>query len=101
VCGFDRICDLTGDRHGVGQWKRALVQAIRQRRAFDQLEHERPDLQGNIALEPDIARAVHFAHAAYANGGDDLVGSQSNPWLERHGLTGILPDTDVTLIRYS
>src|SRR5215207_3362163 len=41
------------------------------------------DLQGHVAIEFGVARAIHLAHASGADGRDDLVGAESCSWGER------------------
>ena len=36
------------------------------------------DLDGDIAPDPRIARAIHFAHAACSEQGDDFIGPKTS-----------------------
>src|SRR5712692_6127038 len=45
------------------------------------------DLDGDHPVEPRVARFVHFAHAARANGRKDLVRAESSSTGESHNLT--------------
>jgi hypothetical protein len=45
----------------------------------------RQHLDGDGAIQPRIARAIHFAHAARPERGDDLVGTNSTADSETHG----------------
>ena len=52
----------------------------------------RQHLQGDVAPEPRVGRAVHLAHASRAEGRHDAVGSEAAAGLEGHGLfPGTLP----------
>ncbi len=42
------------------------------------------DLDGHFAIEPRIARAIYLAHAARADGGNDLVVSEAGAGRQRH-----------------
>jgi hypothetical protein len=48
------------------------------------------DLDGDLAVEPRIARAPHFAHTAGADRRDDLVRTQPAPTLQCHAVMNIL-----------
>ena len=50
------------------------------------IERERggQDLDGNVAAEPRIARAIDFAHAPGANRGNHLVGAEARSARQRH-----------------
>ena len=50
--------------------------------AEEHLEHQ---LQGDLAPEPGVARAKHFAHPAGAERGDDLVLAEPCSGTDRHG----------------
>ena len=43
------------------------------------------DLQRDLALEAGVPGAVDLAHAAGAKERRDLVGTETNPGVERHG----------------
>jgi hypothetical protein len=47
-------------------------------------EGVRQDLDGHIAVEPGVARAVDLAHATGAEGGEDLIGSEAGASGEWH-----------------
>ena len=49
------------------------------------------DLDGDVALEPRVARPVDLAHAARADRRDDLVRAESGAG--RHGGHRVTPDT--------
>ena len=49
-------------------------------------ERRGQDLDRDHAIEPGIARPIHFAHAARADEGDDFVGAELCPGRQRHGL---------------
>ena len=51
-------------------------------------ESFRQDLQGDIAVELRVVRPLHFAHAAFANLGGDLVVAESGADCERHLIGG-------------
>ena len=42
------------------------------------------DLDGDVASQPRIARAVDLSHAASTNGGDDFVGAEARSARQRH-----------------
>ena len=42
-------------------------------------------LDGHLAIEPGVARAVHLAHAAGAKGRDDFVGAEARAARDAHG----------------
>ena len=42
------------------------------------------DLERDVAVEPRVARAVDLAHAARAEGRDDLVRAEAGPLRETH-----------------
>jgi len=65
-------------RCGIG-FQLEAVQALRIGR-----ERCRQDLDGHVAFEPRIARAIHLAHAAGADGGHDLVRSKAGFAPKRH-----------------
>ena len=44
----------------------------------------RQDFDRDLASEPRVPRSINLAHAAGANGGDDLVGAESGSRAERH-----------------
>ena len=44
----------------------------------------RKNLDGDVAAQPRIAGSIHFAHAACADGGDNLVRSESSAGSEGH-----------------
>ena len=48
----------------------------------------RQDLDGDLAVEPRVARAIHLAHAAGADGGKDLVRAEGGPGSDWHMRTG-------------
>ena len=120
VRGLERRGDLTRDRQRFVERNRALRDAVRQRRAVDQFEHQRAlrqpcflepvdlrdvrmierrehlrlalesrdaigiggeefgqNLDRDVAVQPRIARPIHLAHAACAEGGNDLVRAES------------------------
>ena len=43
------------------------------------------DLEGDLAMEARVPRAVYLAHAAHAEEGDDLVGAETATGGERNG----------------
>jgi len=43
-------------------------------------------LDGDVAAEPRVARAIHFAHAARAERRDNLVGAEAAAGGDPHGL---------------
>ena len=47
-------------------------------------EEFRQGLQGDVAIEPRIPRAIHLAHSARADEGGDLVDAESGAGRERH-----------------
>jgi hypothetical protein len=49
-------------------------------------ESRRQDLDRHLAIEPRIAGAIHLAHPAFANLGDDFVGSDSRACVHRRTL---------------
>jgi len=49
------------------------------------------DFDGDVAVEARIARAIHLAHAARADGREDLVRTQVSSGSQRHGRETILP----------
>jgi len=56
------------------------------------------DLDGHIASHARIAGAVDLTHAAGADGGDDLVGSQASTGRKRHmGLSDFTPAHSLTV----
>ena len=52
-------------------------------------ERGRQDLDGDVALESWVARAIHLAHAACADGGDDLIRAEARAGRQTH-VKGIL-----------
>src|SRR5687768_6650053 len=48
-------------------------------------EQRRQDLDRHDPIEPGVTRAIHLAHAAGANGTDDLVGSETCARWMLHG----------------
>src|SRR5262245_1056581 len=42
------------------------------------------DLDGNLAVQPGVARPVHFAHTTCTKRGGDLVGTESSTSLQGH-----------------
>ena len=48
-------------------------------------ERGRQHLDGDVAIETRVTRAVHLAHPASADGGQHLVGSESSADSEGHG----------------
>ena len=48
-------------------------------------EGVREDLEGHVAIEPRIARAVHFAHPAGTQRGEDLVRAEASTWSHGQG----------------
>jgi hypothetical protein len=44
------------------------------------------DLDGDIAVEVRIARAIDLAHAARAEGGDEFMGAKTGAAAQRHCL---------------
>ena len=44
------------------------------------------DFDGDLAPEPTIACAIHLAHAACTDGGDDFIRPETNAGSERHWL---------------
>src|SRR5206468_11928444 len=44
------------------------------------------NLDRDIALQPRVARAIHLAHPAGADGGDDLIGSEAGTGTQGHQL---------------
>ena len=119
---FERFGNLTGNRQRFVNRDRSLRDAVCQRRAVDELEHEGPlfeavdlrdvrmverrqhlrlalkardaigiggkeirkNLDGDVAAQPRITRSIHFAHAACADGGHNLVRSESSAGREGH-----------------
>ena len=53
---------------------RLAVEAVAQLRVGGERRGE--DLDGDGAIEPRIAGAIHLAHAARAEQGDDLIGAE-------------------------
>ena len=49
----------------------------------------RKDLDGNRAIEPRVARAVHLAHAPRTDGLGDFIRAKTRTWGERHRADGI------------
>ncbi len=49
-------------------------------------EHLGQHLDGDVAVQPPVARAIHLAHPAGSEGSGDLVGSDVSPDFEGHGL---------------
>ena len=45
----------------------------------------RQDLEGDLATEPRVARAVDLAHAARAEGAEDFVGAEPGARGQGHG----------------
>jgi hypothetical protein len=48
-------------------------------------ERRREHLDGDVGSQPRIARAIHLAHAAGADGADDFVRTEPCTGLEGHG----------------
>ena len=53
-------------------------------------ERIRQHLERDVAIELRVAGAVDLAHAAGANGSDDLVRPKTRAWTQRHGLGCLL-----------
>ncbi len=51
------------------------------------------DLDGDVAAEAWVLRAVDLSHAARADGGEDLVGAEPGAGCQGHGVGGILTAT--------
>src|SRR5688572_8015079 len=51
----------------------------------------REHLDGDRPLQIAVGRAIHLAHPAGTDGGEDLIGSKSGPWAERHTKRSIGP----------
>ena len=49
------------------------------------------DLDGDVASEAGITRAIHLAHAAFAEFGDDFIGADSGPYLHRRSVASARP----------
>ena len=47
-------------------------------------ERRRQDLQRDVAIELCIARAIHLAHAAGADGGDDFIRPETSGGTDGH-----------------
>ena len=47
-------------------------------------ERRRQDLDGDVAAEPRVARAIDLAHAARTDGVDDFVGAKARSWRQHH-----------------
>ena len=56
----------------------------RARRSASRASSGRQDLDRDVAREPRVARPVHLAHAARAEGPDDLVGGEPRPGGQGH-----------------
>ena len=44
----------------------------------------RQHFNGDVAIQPRVAGAIHLAHAALADGGKDFIGTELVAWLKRH-----------------
>src|SRR5579862_5577127 len=42
------------------------------------------DFNGDVAIQPRVAGAIHLAHTALADGGKDLIRTEFLAWLKRH-----------------
>jgi hypothetical protein len=60
-----RVGDLRRDSHGLGQWDGAAADSLRQRAAFDQFEHQRPQ-------RPGILDPVDGSDMGMVQGGEHL-----------------------------
>ena len=49
------------------------------------------DLDRDVAVEPRVARAIHLAHAAGAEGGEDLVRTQAGALAKGHWSRHLMP----------
>ena len=47
------------------------------------------NLDGHVAVESRVARAVHLAHPPRADGAEDFVGAEPRSRVERHGRRGV------------
>ena len=47
-------------------------------------ERRRQDFDRDVAADAGVMRAIHLAHPARADAGDDLVGAESGSWLQGH-----------------
>jgi hypothetical protein len=65
-----------------GDRARFTIEAISQPRIGS--ERRRQDLDGDGAIEPRVTGAIDLAHAARAEGRNDLIGAQAATGLETH-----------------
>src|SRR5206468_12840677 len=54
------------------------------------LRLRRQDFDGHGAIDARVDAAIHLAHAAAANEGDDLVRAQTSARRERHGRRAVI-----------
>jgi len=69
--------EVAGDAQALERLRREAVAIVGQRM--------REDFDGDVALQPGVARAVDFAHAACAQERNDLVGAEFCSGGEGHG----------------
>jgi hypothetical protein len=82
---MDRMARMRKSSHGLG-----LAPEARERDGIvRQLRGK--DLDRNVAIESEVPGAVDLAHAAGAEGRDDLVGAESRTCSQRHGGPMVLP----------
>jgi hypothetical protein len=43
------------------------------------------NLDGDGAIEPGIARPIHFAHSTGTDGGEDFIRTEANAGFQAHG----------------
>src|SRR6266481_4121241 len=64
-------------------------------------ELRRKNLDGDVALQPRVPRAIHFSHPTCAEGRRDFVGAKMCAWRERHKLPRLSLGEGCALFYYS
>ena len=75
-----------------GEQARFALEAAAPVRILEKLSGQ--ELDGDVAVEAEIARAIDLTHAPGAESTEDLVGTETRAGGERHGDEGILSSLD-------
>ena len=74
------LCDVR-----VVQRRKQLGFAMEPRHTIDVVDTGRPHhFDCDVTVEPAVSSAIHLAHAARAEDGHDLVGTDASAFSERH-----------------
>jgi hypothetical protein len=76
---------VDGENVGVGHRRQQTGFALETHQPFGIRPTQiREDLDGDVATEPRIVRAVHFAHPARAKDADDFIGAEARTDAQPH-----------------